>query len=78
MGKGISLIARASSPAPQVPQQPSLLSMLTSPTGLGAGDLKSQMIKMMVARKDPTGQNTRLALEIWKYPQARPSTNPLL
>lgn len=72
VGKGISLIARAASPTQQVPQQPSLLSMLTNPTGFGAADFKSQMIKMMVARKDPTGQNTRLALEIWKYPQGSP------
>jgi hypothetical protein len=48
------------------------LNALANPGGSGAEAFKNQMIKMMVARKDPTGQNTRLALEVWKYPQGSP------
>lgn len=71
VGKGIGLMARAANPSHEPPQQ-SFLSMLANPAGAGAADFKSQMIKMMVARKDPTGENTRLALEIWKYSQGTP------
>jgi len=50
VGKGIGLVARAMDPSHQPQQQPSILSLLTNPTGAGAADFKSQMIKMMVAR----------------------------
>ena len=71
VGKGIGLIARAIDPSHEPRRQP-FLNALANPGGSGAQMFKNQMIKMMVARKDPTGENTRLALEVWKYPQGSP------
>lgn len=75
--RGIGLIAHTADPAHDAQRQ-SFLSMLANPTGSGADGFKSQMIKMMVARKDPTGENTRLALEVFEHPQGSPEFDAAL
>jgi len=71
VGKGLSLISHGNDPARE-PQRQNFLSMLTNPAGAAAGDFKTQMIKAMIMRKDPTGEFTRLALEVWKHPPGTP------
>jgi hypothetical protein len=36
------------------------------------------MMKAMLARKDPSGETTRLALEVWKHPQGTPEYDAAL
>jgi hypothetical protein len=67
VGKGIGFISRGD-PA-QSPGRQSFLNFLADPTGAGAEDFRSRMMRSMVARQDPSGEISRLALEVWKYPQ---------
>jgi hypothetical protein len=71
VGKGVGLVSRAIDPA-SAPQRPSILSLLADPTGSGAGDFAGQMMRGMLARRDPSGETTRAALEVWKYPPGSP------
>ena len=71
VGKGIGLITHGKDSA-HAPQRPSFLNMLADPTGAGAAGFQSQMIRAMLARKDPRGEIPRLALEVWKHPQGTP------
>jgi hypothetical protein len=78
VGKGIGMISHANSkPAPE-PLGQSFMSMLADPTGHGAEDFRTQMMKAMLARKDPSGETTRLALEVWKHPQGTPEYDAAL
>jgi hypothetical protein len=71
VGQGIGMISHASDPAHAQPRQ-SLLNMLADPTGAGAEGFRAQMMKAMLARQDPSGEISRLALEVWKHPQGTP------
>ena len=71
VGKGISLVTHAADPAHQ-PQRQSLLSMLADPTGAGADGFRNHMVRAMLSRQDPSGEISRLALEVWKHPQGTP------
>ena len=71
VGKGISLVTHAADPAHQ-PQRQSFLSMLADPTGAGAEGFRNHMVRAMLARQDPSGEISRLALEVWKHPQGTP------
>jgi hypothetical protein len=68
VGRGVSLVSHAADPARE-PQRQSIMSFLANPTGSGAGDLAGQMMRAMLARHDPSGETSRAALEVWKYPQ---------
>ena len=68
VGKGVSLVSHAGDPARE-PQRQSIMSFLANPTGSGAGDFAGQMMRAMLARRDPSGETSRAALEVWKYPQ---------
>jgi hypothetical protein len=68
VGRGVSLVSHAADPAHE-PQRQSLLSFLANPTASGGGDVAGQMMQAMLARKDPSGETSRAALEVWKYPQ---------
>ena len=78
VGKGIGMISRASSKPARQPLGQSLMSMLADPTGPGAEDFRNQMMKAMLARKDPSGETSRLALEAWKHPQGTPEFDAAL
>ena len=56
----------------------SFLSMLTDPSGAGALGFQNQMVRAMLARKDPNGEIARLALEVFKYPQGTPEFDAAL
>jgi len=71
VGKGISLVTHAADPAHQ-PQRQSLLNMLADPTGAGADGFRNHMVRAMLSRQDPSGEISRLALEVWKHPQGTP------
>lgn len=68
VGKGISLMSHGNDPARE-PQRQSFLNTLTNPGGVGAVNFQAQLIKAMIMRRDPTGEFTRLALEVWRHPQ---------
>jgi hypothetical protein len=78
VGKGIGMISHASSDSRRAPLGQSLMSMLADPTGPGAGSFGTQMMKAMLARKDPSGETSRLALEAWKCPQGTPESDAAL
>jgi hypothetical protein len=78
VGKGIGMISHASSKPAREPLGQSFMSMLADPTGHGAEDFRTQMMKAMLARKDPSGETTRLALEVWKHPQGTPEYDAAL
>jgi hypothetical protein len=78
VGKGIGMISYASSKPTRAPLGQSFMSMLADPTGHGAEDFRTQMMKAMLARKDPSGETTRLALEVWKHPQGTPEYDAAL
>ncbi len=71
MGKGISLVSQAVAPL-RDQQRKSFLSMLADPSGAGGEGFQTQIMKAMLARRDPSGVTTRLALEVWKHPQGTP------
>ena len=71
VGRGVSLVSRAAG-TPREPQRPSFLSMLADPTGAGAEGFRNQIMKAALARQDPNGEISRLALEVWKHPQGTP------
>ncbi len=71
VGRGVSLVSHAGDPAHE-PQRRSFLNMLADPTGAGGEGFRNQMMRAMLARKDPSGENSRLALEVWKHPQGTP------
>ena len=77
VGKGIGLVSHAINPAHEGPAS-SLLSLLADPGGAGAEGFRNQMMRTMLARKDPTGAMTRLALDVWKYPQGAPEFDTAL
>jgi hypothetical protein len=77
VGKGISLVTHAIDPSHDQ-QRNSFLSMLTDPSGAGALGFQSQMVRAMLARKDPNGEITRLALEVFKHPQWTPEFDAAL
>ena len=56
VGKGIGLLSHARSKPAQGLLGQSLMSMLADPTGHGAEDFRTQMMKAMLARKDPSGE----------------------
>lgn len=68
VGRGVSLVSHAGDPAHE-PQRQSIMSFLANPTGSGAGDFAGQMMRATLARHDPSGETSRAALEVWKYPQ---------
>ena len=78
VGKGIGMISHASSKPARQPLGQSFMSMLADPTGPGAEDFRTQMMKAMLARKDPSGETSRLALEAWKHPQGTPEFDAAL
>ena len=78
VGKGIGMISHASSKPAREPLGQSFMSMLADPTGPGAEGFRTQMMKAMLARKDPSGETTRLALEVWKHPQGTPEYDAAL
>ncbi|MGO8815827.1 MAG: hypothetical protein ACLQVG_14345 [Terriglobia bacterium] len=78
VGKGIGLISHASSRPTHGPLGQSFMSMLADPTGHGAEDFRAQFMKASLARKDPSGETTRLALEVWKHPQGTPEYDSAL
>jgi hypothetical protein len=71
VGRGVSLVSHAGD-EPHEPQRQSILSFLANPTASAGGDFAGQMMRAMLARKDPSGETTRAALEVWKYPQGSP------
>jgi hypothetical protein len=71
VGRGVGMISRGSDPAPDSPRQ-SFLNMLADPTGPGAEGFQVKMMRAMMARHDPSGETSRLALEVWKHPQGSP------
>jgi hypothetical protein len=71
VGQGVRLLSHATGPA-RDPQRPSILNFLANPTGSGAGDFAAQMMRANLARHDPSGEVSRAALEVWKYPQGSP------
>lgn len=71
VGRGVSMVSRAAGAARE-PQRPSLLGMLADPTGPGAEGFRNQIMKAALARQDPNGVISRLALEVWKHPQGSP------
>jgi len=77
VGKGISMVAHAIDPSREH-QRNSFLSMLTDPSGAGALGFQSQMVRAMLARKDPNGEITRLSLDVFKYPQGTPEFDAAL
>jgi hypothetical protein len=77
VGKGIGLLTHASGSTSGNPAQ-AFLSMLTDPGGAGGQTFQDQMMKAMLARRDPTGSITRLALEVWKHPQGTPEFDAAL
>jgi hypothetical protein len=46
--------------------------MLADPRGTSGQAFQNQIMKATLARRDPTGAITRLALEVWKRPQGTP------
>jgi len=78
VGKGIGMISHASSEPAREPLRQSFMSMLADPTGPGAEGFRTQMTKAMLARKDPSGETSRLALEAWKHPQGTPEFDAAL
>ena len=68
LGQGINLVSHGGSAA-RSPQRQSLLSFLSNPTGAAGEAFRAQMTRAMLARQDPSGEISRLALEVWKYPQ---------
>jgi len=78
VGKGIGMLSHASSKPARQPLGQSFMSMLADPTGSGAEDFRNQMMKAMLARKDPGGETSRLALEVWKHPQGTPEFDAAL
>ena len=78
VGKGIGLISHASSKPTHSPLGQSLMSILADPTGQGAEDFRSQLMLASLARKDPSGEINRLALEVWKHPQGTPEYDAAL
>jgi hypothetical protein len=77
VGKGIGMLSQTVHPAHESPAS-SLLSLLADPGGAGAEGFRNQIMKAMLARKDPTGAITRLALEVWKHPQGSPEFDSAL
>jgi len=77
VGKGISLVSHAADSSHDQSRN-SFLSMLADPGGAGALGFQSQIVRAMLARKDPNGAITRLALEVWKYPQGTPEFDSAL
>ena len=71
VGKGISLVSHAAEPTHDRPGQ-AFLNMLADPGGAGGVAFQNQIMKAMLARRDPNGAITRLALEVWKHPQGTP------
>ncbi len=71
VARGANLLMRAGD-SEHAPQRQGFLSMLSNPTGAGAAAFQGQMMRAMMARRDPTGETTRLALEVWKHPQGTP------
>jgi hypothetical protein len=71
VGQGVKLVGRAVDPGHE-PQRQSFLDMLADPTGAGAEGFRNQLMRAMLARKDPRGEISRAALEVWKYPQGSP------
>jgi hypothetical protein len=78
VGKGIGMISHAGSKPGREPLGQSFMSMLADPTGPGAEGFRTQMMKAMLARKDPSGETSRLALEAWKHPQGTPEHDAAL
>ena len=78
VGKGIGMISHASSKPSGNPLGQSFMSMLADPTGAGGESFRAQMMKASLARKDPSGETTRLALEVWKHPQGTPEYDAAL
>ena len=68
VGRGVSLVSHAGDPAHE-PQRQSITSFLANPTASGGGDFAGQMMRATLARHDPSGETSRAALEVWKYPQ---------
>ena len=77
LGRGIGFVTHSSEPSHQQKMQP-LLSMLADPTGSGAEAFRNQMMRAMMAKRDPSGETTRLALEVWKHPQGTPEFDSAL
>ncbi len=77
VGKGISLVSHAVDSSHDS-SRTSFLSMLADPSGAGALGFQNQMMRAMMARKDPSGEITRLALEVFKYPQGTPEFDAAL
>ena len=77
VGKGVQLFSHAASPERE-PQRQSFLNVLADPTGSGAEGFRNQMMKAMLARRDPSGEISRLALEVWKHPQGTPEFDSAL
>jgi hypothetical protein len=71
VGRGVSLVSHAGDGA-RGPQRQSLLSFLANPTASAGGDFAGQLMRATLARKDPSGETSRAALEVWKYPQGSP------
>lgn len=78
VGKGIGIISHGGSKPSSNPLGQSFMSMLADPTGAGGESFRSQMMKASLARKDPSGETTRLALEVWKHPQETPEHDAAL
>jgi hypothetical protein len=77
VGNGISLVSHAVDPA-HGGQGQSFLSMLADPSGAGGLGFQHQIMRAMLARQDPNGAITRLALEVWKHPQGTPEFDSAL
>ncbi len=71
-GKVVGLVSHASSSEP-TPQRASFMQFLANPTGAAGGDFAGMMMRTMLARKDPSGETSRAALEVWKYPEDSPA-----
>jgi hypothetical protein len=77
VGKGIGLVTHAIDPTHD-DQRKSFLSMLTDPSGAGGKSFQLQMMNAMLARQDPNGELRRMALEVFKHPQATPEFDSAL
>jgi len=77
VGRGIGFVSHAVNPSHDSQRQ-SLMNMMADPLGSGADGFRNYMMKAMLARRDPTGETTRLALEVWKHPQGTPEFDSAL
>ncbi len=77
VGKAVSLLTHGDDPERQN-KQASLLNFLANPTSATGEGFAMQIMRASIARKDPSGETARAALEVWKHPQGSPESDAAL